>query len=320
MHDANSEPSAETRVKGVYKPKDFADRIQTDFQQGIARGDSCGWESLNETYLVKRGHWTVLTGIPNHGKSTWLDNVMVNMAKQSNWKFLVCSPENQPIERHIESLIEIHAGKRFANESQEFYAERCITPREIAESLAFINDHFCFIYPDETDFNIDYILELAKAVKETFDFDGFVVDPYNELEHKRPAGWTETEYISAILTKFRRFQRAQNSHGWLVAHPTKLKEIIQTVTEKEVTKGKIYAMPSLYDIAGAAHWRNKADMGVVVYRDFTRTPEKTIISVQKVRFRESGKMGQVEFYYDAICNRFVENESDLAFFRLRKQR
>lgn len=289
-----------TRLKGFYQPIDLADRVQNDYVKGLVPGTSTGLAALDMNYRVKKGQWTVVTGIPGHGKSTFIDNVMVRMAKQSGWKFLVCSPENQPVERHLENLIEIASGRAFGGNRTHFP----LSPEDLIEEMAFTQDHFGFICPDETDFNIDYILAFAEAIYKDWHFDAILLDPYNELEHKRPGGMSETEYISQILTLFRRFCRRLNVHGWMVAHPTKMKEINQTLVEGEATQRKLYAMPSLYDIAGSANWRNKADMGIVVYRDFRQEPEKTIISVQKCRFRESGKIGEVELDFETQNNRF----------------
>lgn len=301
----------ETRLKGVYHAKDYADAVQEDFTRGITGGDYCGWAILDPHYTAKRGQFTIVSGIASHGKSTWLDNVMVNLARESNWKFLICSPENQPINRHIESLIEIFAGKRFTCEQKDEYT---MTEGELAAGLKFVDTHFQFINPDETDFHIEYILALAQEIKDGFfNFDGLIVDPYNEMEQKRPNGFTETQYVSHILSKFRRFARANNTHNWMVAHPTKLREAGGIVQESEIRKQKVYAMPSLYDISGGANWRNKADMGVIVYRDMTVKPHKTIVSVQKVRFRECGSLGDVEFYYDFTNNRLVQHPSELLY-------
>lgn len=300
------------RIKGVYRAEDYADDVYRDFEKGIEGGAHCGWNSLHPHYTVKKGQFTIVSGIASHGKSMWLDNVMVNLARSINWKFLVCSPENQPINRHIESLIEIYSGKKFQPGSDK--SRFSISTQEMAEGFKFVNEHFQFINPDETDFHIEYILALAQEIKDgEFDFDGLVVDPYNEMEQKRPPGFTETQYVSDILSKFRRFARVNNVHNWMVAHPTKLREVGALPTEADVKKHKVYAMPSLYDISGGANWRNKADMGIIVYRDMTSLPHKTIVSSQKVRFRECGSLGDAEFYYDFLNNRLVEDPRELLF-------
>lgn len=312
----DSSPENLDRLRGVHHAKDFADDIQLDWQSGISPGEESDWP-LDEFYKVKKQQWSVVTGIPSHGKSTWLDNLMVRLARGKGWKFLVCSPENQPISRHIESLVEIHSGRKFQHpDNAGNFRYAAITQDELIASYAFVDKHFQFICPEETDFNIDYILELASQIKNDphtpFAFDGFVLDPYNELEHKRPNAMTETEYISSILSKFRRFARSEDCHSWMVAHPAKLKEIPMQADADVKTK-KLYAMPSLYDIAGSAHWRNKADMGVVIYRNINHKPETTTVSIQKVRFRECGSLGEVDFFYDFLCNRYVAYESELLF-------
>ncbi len=291
-------------IKGVYSVNDFLDTLQEMTHSPLDGGDSCGWWNMEDLYKVKRGQWTIVTGIPNHGKSMFVDNLMIQLAKHHDWKFLICSPENQPIERHIVSLIEIYTGKKYG---KNYYGVTEMNGEELGKGLLFVDEHFKFIYPEETDFHIDYILDLYKEIYGEWKFDGTVLDPYNELEHKRPNGMTETEYISQLLTKFRRFHRSHNAHGFMVAHPTKLKEVVRKETSEEDAKQmKIYAMPSLYDISGSANWRNKADNGLVVYRDFTTEPQKTIVSVQKIRFRECGKLGQAEFAYNPNNNQLTE--------------
>jgi len=311
----------EERLQGIHRASDFMEQVQADYEVGIEPGLAANWP-LDEFYNVKKRQFTAVTGIPSDGKSTFVDNLIVLLAIAHGWRFLICSPENQPIQRHIESLIEIHSGKKFCHpDTIDSRPERALTVDELGESSTFVDQHFRFICPDDIDFDIEFILDLAGKVKhdenDPFDFDGFVLDPYNELEHKRPAGFTETEYISQILSKFRRFAIAENCHSWIVAHPVKLTEI-KPKTEEDLKAMKQYAMPSLYDIAGSAHWRNKADMGIVVYRNRNQKPEKTTISVQKVRFRECGSLGEIDFFYDFLCNRYVDNEADLLFNRGRK--
>jgi twinkle protein len=36
-----------------------------------------------------------------------------------------------------------------------------------------------------------------------------VIDPYNELDHQRPSNMTETEYVSRMLGKIKRFAQVR---------------------------------------------------------------------------------------------------------------
>ena len=65
---------------------------------------------------------------------------------------------------------------------------------------------------------------------------------------------TETEYVSQMLTKIKRFAQHYDVHVWFVAHPRQLRD----------WKGE---PPNLYDISGSAHFINKADNGIVIHRN-----------------------------------------------------
>lgn len=81
-----------------------------------------------------------------------------------------------------------------------------------------------------------------------------MIDPYNELDHQRPVHMTETEYVSQMLTRIKRFAQHNDVHVWFVAHPRQL-------------QGWRGEPPNLYDISGSAHFINKADNGVVIHRN-----------------------------------------------------
>ena len=51
---------------------------------------------------------------------------------------------------------------------------------------------------------------------------GLVIDPYNELDHQRDRSVTETEYVSKMLTKIKRFAQMNEVHVWFVAHPRQM--------------------------------------------------------------------------------------------------
>ena len=115
-----------------------------------------------------------------------------------------------------------------------------------------------------------------------------VIDPWNEMDHYRPSGLSETEYISRILTELRRAAREFKTHLFLVAHPMKL------------NKGPDgnYPVPRPYDISGSAHWFNKADNCIAIWRDVMNNPQLTQVHVQKVRFNSTGHPGVAELMYD----------------------
>ena len=41
------------------------------------------------------GELTVITGVPNSGKSEWIDALLCNINENDKWKFALCSMENK---------------------------------------------------------------------------------------------------------------------------------------------------------------------------------------------------------------------------------
>lgn len=65
------------------------------------------------------GEVTLVTGVPNSGKSEWLDALTINLAERYGWRFAMCSMEKRPRD-HARQLLEKHAQKPLL---QAAYAE-----------------------------------------------------------------------------------------------------------------------------------------------------------------------------------------------------
>lgn len=272
---------------------DLIDELKNYYENGLPPGDRTGWATVDPHYTVMPGQFTIVTGIPSHGKSEWLDALMVNLSDK--WQFCVFSPENFPHEIHISKLLEKYHKKPF----QKGIAER-IQRSELPDGIWHMDEHFGFFKPspDLQVPDIPTILNEAGAWFETRGRNykrGLVIDPWNELEHRRPDRNSETEYISQCLSQVRQWAREFEVHVWIVAHPMKL--------QKDPRTGN-YPVPTPYDISGSAHWRNKADNCIAIWRDVEADTQMVQVHVQKVRFKHIGKPGVVELRYDRITGQY----------------
>lgn len=283
------------RIDGAFDASDFADLLMARYRHGAQRGTETGWGIVDELYTVMPGEWTLVTGIPGHGKSEWIDALNVNLARNHGWSFACFSPENQPVEYHIQKLAEKYIGKPM---------EPGPTPRmsesELDMATTWIRDHFVFLLPENPD--IDVLLDLGRQLVARNGIRGLVIDPWNEVDHVRPKELSETEYISKCLTKIRKFARANDVHVWVVAHPTKLQKDLD----------KKYPVPTPYDVAGSAHWRNKADNCISVWRDLGARTQDVEIHVQKVRKKIVGRVGMATLKYEMVTGRYFEPYRDAA--------
>ncbi len=273
-------------IKGIYDASFYSTEVQDIYSNGLGSGLSTGYQNLDDIYTVASGQLTVVTGIPSSGKSEFIDQLMMNQARQFDSKFAVCSFENEP-RLHIAKLASKYIRKPFFDGMNDR-----MTQDELDESQEFVNKHFTFLsHNDGNLVDLDDLLERLKVAVMRFGITGVVIDPYNYIKKDTDR---ETDWISEMLTKVRMFGQHYDCHIWFVAHPTKM--------QRENGKTPV---PKGYDISGSAAWFAKADCGITVHREF-QSPN-TEIHVWKCRFAWIGKQGVCDLIYDPVSTCYREH-------------
>lgn len=290
------EDAAPLPVEGAHSPAEFMQELLDAYEHGRKPGLSTGWAGVDKHYTVLSGEWTLITGVPGHGKSEWLDALTINLAVQHGWRFAVFSAENKPTMEHIVKLAEKYVGKPFDRGPQER-----MTQADLDRAVTWLDQHYTILEPETP--STDTLLEMARQLVRTKGVRGIVVDPWNEVEHHIEKDKTETAYISEVLTKIRRFARSHDVHVWLVAHPRMLQK--RKDSDKE-------PVPTPYEIAGSAHWNNKADNIITVWRDRGEDSPDVHIHVQKVRKKRIGRVGLAMLQYDRVTGRYHDLMRDSA--------
>ncbi|KAI4297183.1 hypothetical protein L6164_037082 [Bauhinia variegata] len=283
-------------IRGLFKFRDYFDEIDAYYHRrlGYEFGVSTGWSDLNELYNVVPGELTIITGVPNSGKSEWIDALMCNLNQIAGWKFVLCSMENS-VRDHARKLLEKYIKKPFFDARYGEFVKR-MSVADLEKGKRWLADNFCLIRcEDDALPHVDWVLDLAKSAVLRHGVRGLVIDPYNELDHQRSPNQTETEYVSQILTKIKRFAQHHGCHVWFVAHPRQLHNWIG-------------GPPNLYDISGSAHFINKCDNGIVIHRN--RNPnagpiDRVQVCVRKVRNKVAGTVGDAFLMYDRTTGEFT---------------
>ena len=272
-------------ISGLSSPSAFAERLNDLFVKGTGKGFSTGYQSVDGIYTIAPSQLTVVTGYPSSGKSNFVDQLMVNLAKNEDWKFVVCSFENQP-EIHISRLMEIYTQKRFFDGNNRMTAQE----KEIA--FKWVEDHFLFIDTNgEEPSTLDAILERARVAVKRMGVRGMVIDPYNYIELDK-SNTTETEAISLMLTKVQKFCKSYDVHTWFVAHPSKINR-----------SGVEQPRPDGMAISGSMAWWAKTDNGITVHRQ----TDCVEIAVWKCRYRWVGTQGETTLLYNKTSGTYEEN-------------
>jgi len=271
-------------IAGLTDPSAYADRLNDLYAKGTGKGFSTGYSSVDTIYTVAPGQLTVVTGYPSSGKSNFVDQLMINLARTHDWKFAICSFENQP-EIHISRLMEIYTKKRF------FDGRGRMNEQERDQAFKFVQDHFLFIDNNgEEPSTLDSILERARIGVKRMGIRGLVIDPYNYIDLNKTNS-TETEAISNMLTRVQRFCKAHDVHTWFVAHPSKINR-----------SGVEQPRPDGMAISGSMAWWAKADCGITVHR----LEEYVEIAVWKSRYRWVGTQGETTLLYNKVSGTYEE--------------
>jgi twinkle protein len=270
-------------IAGLSDAQTYLTRLEDLYTKGQGKGISTGFKNVDMIYTVAPGQLTVVTGYPSSGKSNFVDQLMVNLAKAEDWKFAVASFENHP-EVHIVRLMEIWSGKRFHDGYNR------MTKQEMEQAFNFVQDHFLFIENGGEEPNtLDSILSRARAAVKRMGVRGLVIDPYNYIDLNKSG--TETEAISDMLTRIKKFCSANDVHTWFVAHPSKVSR-----------SGTDQPRPDGMSISGSMAWWAKTDVGITVHRQ----SDHVEIAVWKCRYRWVGKQGECKLEFEPSAGTYHE--------------
>lgn len=261
-------------VRGLYRIKDFP-------PEPNLHPVSTGFGRLNlpvrdgmAGLMVEPGLFMTVLGAPESGKSTWTTQLAANLARLHGWNIAIATFEMRM--RQIYKLL------------QAAYTEKeMLTREEWDEADKFINERFTFIYNDsnktDDDPTIDWILDCAEDAVIRDGINVLLIDPWNEVDHHRRRDESLTEYTGREIKKLKRFAQSKKVLVIVVIHPTKEGGL------------KSSGQMSMYDAADSAHWVNKADIGVLIDRDYEN--KLTTVKVGKLRYRTSGRRGETTFSY-----------------------
>lgn len=270
-------------VEGVFSIEDYSKEIDDMYINGLDMGFDTGMKGFDNFIKFALGYMTCITGIPNHGKSDFLDQICLSLTIRHGLKGAYFSPENKPTKLHFSKLARKITGKNwFGYEKMSF--------DEMTKVKYFLNDNIWFIKPKE-DFTIENILEKVQHLITSSGLKWFVIDAWNTLEHNHSGN--EHQYTGIVLNKLAQFCEKNKVHFFLIAHPKKMQK------QKD---GKNYMVPTGYDISGSSNFYNKFDNIMCVYRHFE--DNYTEVLIQKIKFSHWGKIGSCTFWYDLDSGRY----------------
>ncbi len=261
-------------LEGVLNLDNIWQSVLSYNENGV-KNYSIGLPNADNYFKMELGQWSVVTGIPNSGKSDVMDQICCNLAIKYDMRCAMFAPESFPYEGHI---------KRIANKLNETNCNN----DQLNQTKDFIQDHFFWVKIDLENLTLKGILNAFKELVFQKGINVCVIDPWNMLDH---SAQRDHSYIGRALSEITQFCQQTNTHLFLVAHPRKI----------ESENGR-YKKPTLYDISGSADFFNKAYNGLIVYRcigERTKFKSDVVkIYIEKVKRKENGQLGDFDIAPD----------------------
>jgi len=255
-------------------------------KNGIPEGSKVGLKTFDEQLTFVKGGCTDITGYPFFGKSLFLKEIMMSLTLNQNWRHCVYMPDDGSDTEVISNLLHKMTGKTF-----EKGYPNTITEKEISKYSSQLLDRFKFISAEHS-IEPEAFWNYAKEN----DCNSAVIDSWNYLAHKGEP--TKPEYLRKILSIRNRFMEVNKMHSFIIIHP-------KNPDPKQVKDGSV-KKPSVYDLMGGSEWNNNGRNIIVVHKNSKDNFEPYKITIDKVKPKHYGQLGEVLLSMDWAKQRFYE--------------
>ena len=267
--------------------RDVSNEFAEFVTEGAKPGFQIGLEDFDSIFSTYTSQFLVVTGIPGHGKSDWIDMMTIGYNQKYNWKVAYASPENKPDFIHMHKIWRKHWGPP--------QKEEVGTPDYIKKQ-EHLSDNFYHIDMDH--FTLEKVLKKGSELVKRKGIRCLVIDPYNKVRMEKSSGLSIPDYTMEYLTKIDTWAKKHDCLVILAAHPRKMQK-------KETGE---FDEPTFYDVKGGGEFYDMSYHGLTVYRDYGQ--KHTKIKVLKVKFQNLGENGaETYFTWEPRTGRFEPKTS-----------
>lgn len=298
-------PSVEYDENGKFKDVIYGIDVKYDalrlYDYGFEGAESTEIPEIDMCWKWKKGEITLLSGIGNYGKSTFLKYLMLMKSISNDWKFALFVPEDFPAHEFYHELVELYVGMDLTPDNLNR-----VDRKSYIEIYDWIDKHYFFVYPKDVVSSPDYVKQvfLELIIKEKVN--AVCIDPFNQLDNDySKTGGRDDKYLEFTLADFKRFAQVNDVPFIVVAHP-------KGGLKKD--NGGNYECPDVFDLAGGAMWNNKMDNILFYHRPYRGEnptfPNAEMHSKKIRRQKVVGKLGTVKFELKPKSRRFLFNGVD----------
>lgn len=227
------------------------------------------------------GEVTLVTGITSHGKSTWLNNLIVRMAADKKVVTCLASFE-MPAKKTLKTMV-----RQTLAVKQPDYAE-------YEQAMYHLNDHLVIVRALGT-MQLADLIPLFEYAYKRWGCSHYVLDSLTCLSDVAEEDWqAQKDAIQKLVDCARKV----NGHIWIVCHPRDM--------------GKEGHAPGIFDVSGSKKIPALAHNIVVVHRvDIDGLPPgEPGVRLKVVKNREDGIKGTWRLWFDAGSRQYLSERED----------
>ena len=209
---------------------------------------------IDEHYRFKHTNFNVILGHANVGKTTVILYLMLLYSVKHGLKWLVYSSENEAykLARKLIEYLSVEPMNKINNTL-------------LNKNSQFIKNHFKFI-DNQSLYTFKDLIDLGTNMKKHWDYDGFLIDPYNSLDKDNEdlRNLNGHEYDYKACSHFRLFCQQNKVSVWLNTHANTEALRRKHHTNHPYAEHPIPPMAS--DVEGGGKFVNRADDFMVIHR------------------------------------------------------
>ena len=278
-------------IVDIKKTLETLNQVRTgEYKEGL----KLGIDELDKHFRFKR-QFSVILGHANVGKTQTMLYLMFLYYLKHDIKWLLFSSENQPYQLY-KKLLEFDTGLPINKIPEDQMRTRLI---KISQNFKVIDSSELFTYKT--------LLAEARRVKDSWDYDGFLIDPYNSLvTDVSSAKLGKHEYDYLATTEMLQFCNENDCAIWLNTHANTEALRKKHGASHEYADHPIPPMAS--DVEGGGKFVNRVTDAFLTIHRYTQHPTDWMYShihVRKIKDVDSG--GMPTFMDEPIKLRSVKN-------------
>lgn len=280
-----------------------AEGVVDVYMNGYGAAETTFFPQVDPFFKWKKGDITLMSGIGNHGKSSFTLQLMLIKSIYNGDKWALFVPENMPAKLFYAELTEMLIGCSIEPENPH-------RPHlsEIEQIQDWLAEHFIVVHPVQSKPTPEYIKSKFLGLIMKYGVTGILFDPFNKLlRDYKSAGDRDDRFLESFLSDLSVFTKHHNIFCVIIAHPTKLHKGLED---------KDYPCPNVFNVAGGASWNNAMDNIVFFHRPFKISEPMNPIcqfTSSKIRWKKIvGQEGTIDLMYNFKKRRFyIDNTNPL---------